>query len=303
MQSHNQTANPNAFASKGWGGRLADVLSPNSGGGLIPVSISIGGSNIWMTAEQVLAFQLSSNGPAKVDGYRFWDSNTNFKGIFDNQVTMARRNILEDAWGDVMARAIDTSAAVSTALVAPSTPVVNTVFPTSRLGGQLKMVARMIAARQAIGIKRQIFFVSMGGFDTHGGQLTDHPPLLSALDDALSAFYQSTTELGVQNHVTTFTMSDFGRTLVSNGRGSDHGWGSHHFVLGGAVQGGNVYGEFPIVSNGSTPTNVGEGRLLPTTAIEQYGATLCSWMGAGSSELDAVFPLLNRFSNRNLGFI
>jgi len=162
----------------------------------------------------------------------------------------------------------------------------------------------MISIAATTGAKRQVFFVSMNGFDTHDGLVTLHPKLMTGLADAMSAFYNATVELGVANNVTSFTASDFGRTLSGNNDGSDHGWGSMHFVMGGAVNGQRYYGTPPIIaSNG--PDDVGQGRLLPTTSVEQYAATLGKWLGVSDSDLLTILPNLTNYnaSSRNLGFV
>ncbi|MET0658288.1 MAG: DUF1501 domain-containing protein, partial [Steroidobacteraceae bacterium] len=162
--------------------------------------------------------------------------------------------------------------------------------------------ARLIGANAALGTKRQVFFVSLGGFDNHNDLIADHQRLMSRLDGAMSAFYAATVELGLANKVTTFTASDFGRTLSSNSDGSDHGWGSHHFVMGGAVNGGRFFGTAPHVSIESDD-QVGQGRLLPSTAVDQFGATLAQWFGCTPSELPGILPNVGNFSNTNLGFL
>jgi uncharacterized protein (DUF1501 family) len=179
-----------------------------------------------------------------------------------------------------------------------------TVFPTGNsLADQLKLVARMISTSNEVGAKRQVFFVSLGGFDNHDGLATIHPGLMTTVADALSAFYAATVELGVSSQVTTFTASDFGRTLTGND-GSDHGWGSMHFMLGGAVNGGRYYGSAPVVANNG-PDDVGQGRLLPSTSVDQYAATLGKWFGISDADLLTVLPNLVNWntSQRNLGFV
>jgi uncharacterized protein (DUF1501 family) len=164
------------------------------------------------------------------------------------------------------------------------------------------MVARMIAARAALGQRRQMFFVQHGGYDFHDNLMTDQGTKLRELGDAMAAFYQATAALGVDNQVTTFTASDFGRALQHNGRGSDHGWGGHHFVMGGAVQGNRVYGQFPTVAlNG--PEDSGRGALIPTTSVDEYAATLARWFGVSQSNLSLVLPNIGRFASSNLGFM
>ncbi len=200
-------------------------------------------------------------------------------------------------------RSIEANEVLTAALAAA--PALATTFPTGNsLADQLKMVARMIAAGPALGTKRQVFFVSMGGFDTHDGMLTDHPVLMTKVGAALSAFYAATTELNVADQVTSFTASDFGRTLTGNSNGSDHGWGSMHFVLGGAVKGRHFYGTAPVVASGG-PDDVGQGRLLPTTSVEQLAATLGKWLGVTDSELLSLLPNLTNYNSsvRNLGFV
>jgi len=170
------------------------------------------------------------------------------------------------------------------------------------LADQLQIVARLIAARQPLGVKRQVFMVSLGGFDTHDNQTATHAKLMGSLDFALDAFYKATVELGLADKVTTFTASDFGRTLQYNGDGSDHGWGSHHFVMGGAVNGGRYFGMAPRISM-TSPDQVGRGRLLPTVAVDQFASTLANWFGVAPSELPSMAPNIGRFSTSNLGLM
>jgi uncharacterized protein (DUF1501 family) len=161
----------------------------------------------------------------------------------------------------------------------------------------------MISTSSEIGAKRQVFFVSLGGFDNHDGLASVHPGLLTSVAGALNAFYAATVELGVADRVTTFTASDFGRTLTGND-GSDHGWGSMHFMLGGAVNGGRFYGTPPVVANDG-PDDVGQGRLLPSTSVDQYAATLAKWFGLSDTDLVALLPNLANWnaSQRTLGFV
>jgi uncharacterized protein (DUF1501 family) len=211
-------------------------------------------------------------------------------------------HIFEGEYNRVTKRSIDSESVYSAAVNAVT---LNTSFAqnnnTSGIAAQLRIVARTIAARQALGVNRQVFFVTMGGYDHHDNLMGGHNTLLSQLDFAMDAFYQATVEMGIADKVTLFTASDFGRTLSSNGDGSDHGWGGHHFVLGNAVRGGRHYGVAPEIST-TAPTQVGQGRLLPTLSVDQYGATLSSWFGAGSGELAALFPNIGNFSGTNLGF-
>ena len=210
-----------------------------------------------------------------------------------------RQTLLENELVKVSSRSINTESLVSNALA--STPAL-TAFPDTSIGKQLAMVARMIAARGALAQQRQIFFVQQGGYDFHDNLQNDQAARLKELGDALAAFYQATVSLGVQDNVTTFTASDFGRALQSNGRGSDHGWGGHHFIMGGSVQGNRVYGSFPQTALGADQ-DAGQGRLIPTTSVDEYAATLATWLGVSNSNLPDVLPNLGRFAAPNLGFM
>jgi uncharacterized protein (DUF1501 family) len=200
----------------------------------------------------------------------------------------------------VVKRSVSAQSTVSTALAA--LPPLTTPFDTANsLANQLQMVAKLIGARSGLGAKRQVYFVALGGFDMHDYLVDQHPGLLTTVNDALASFYAATVELGVADAVTTFTASDFGRTLTSNGDGSDHGWGSHHMVMGGAVKGGRFWGQLPSVSvNG--PDDVGQGRLLPTTSVDQLGATLATWMGVSATDLSVVLPHITNYSTRDMGY-
>jgi uncharacterized protein (DUF1501 family) len=184
-----------------------------------------------------------------------------------------------------------------------ASPPLVTTFPGTSIGRQLQQVARIIQLRAATGMKRQVFFCSLGGFDTHGSQAWTHWDLLTQLGDALTAFYQSTVDQGVAGQVTSFTLSEFGRSLQPSGSGSDHGWGNHQIVLGGAVQGGRVYGSFPTFALGGPNDSGSRGVWIPTTGTDQFGATLASWFGLTAGQLPAVFPNLGNFAQTNLGFV
>jgi uncharacterized protein (DUF1501 family) len=266
-------------------------------------AVSVGGSAVFLSGGSVLQYQLAPTGPVAIDGL---NGSLFGAGLVANQalrqlVTAEQPGLFENEHNRVTRRSIGAAAELSAAL--SGSPAVNTEFPKgSPLADQLRMVAHTIAARRALGLTRQVFFVSQSGYDTHNDQKDRQADLHDELAGALYAFYQATVELGVSDAVTTFTASDFGRTLTSNGDGSDHGWGSHHFVMGGAVRGGSIYGVFPEVRLG-TNEDAGSGRLLPTTSVDQYGATLGQWMGVSPANLELVFPSLSNFTERNLGFM
>jgi uncharacterized protein (DUF1501 family) len=181
-------------------------------------------------------------------------------------------------------------------------PSLSTVFPRSVLGLQLGTVARLLSVRDALATQRQIFFVGAAGFDTHDQQLARHGPLLADLSACLGAFHRATVELGISDAVTSFTQSEFGRTLTSNGDGTDHGWGGIQIVLGGAVRGRRLYGSYPSLAIGG-PDDAGGGRLIPTVSVSQYAATLARWFGVADTDLDVLAPHLRNFPERDLGLM
>jgi len=179
-----------------------------------------------------------------------------------------------------------------------------TVFPKTGIGSQLLQVAKILQVRSALGLNRQIFFCSLGGFDTHNDQIATQQTLFSQLSPAMSAFYSATVELGLAQQVTTFTMSDFSRTFQpASGGGTDHAWGSVQMMMGGAVLGADIYGTLPTFALGGPDDSGGNGRWIPTTSIDQYGATLASWFGVQASDLPAIFPNLSNFTTTKLGFL
>jgi uncharacterized protein (DUF1501 family) len=340
MQDHWETSYPQAPVNDGWGGRLADLIQ-SANTGELSVSVSTASSGVFLKGEAAFATQIGTYNAAspgtpivqRITAWRDWDVNgANPQAVYSSGITMARNNKLEDQFGDVAARSVDINNFILNALYtgpdagghyAEKIPLA-TVFPAGNpLAAQLRSVAMMIAQRNALGVKRQIFFVSVGGsFDNHSDQFdassstlkppTGAPPILygkhadqlQQLDAGLKAFYDATVELGVQNNVTTFTESDFGRTLTSNGMGSDHGWGGHHLVMGGATLGGKIFGTFHNMQIGAgNPADSGQGRLIPSYSVDQYAATLSKWMGANASDLDSVFPNLHNFPTTDLGFL
>jgi uncharacterized protein (DUF1501 family) len=282
----------------GWGGRFGDVAMGNNANSLF-TCISLAGNNVFLSGDTALQYQCSTNGaiPVKpVSSYFF--NQAELKTAFMQMLQKSSSHVLENEYNTVTKRGMNAQSIVSQGLSGVS---LRTVFPTgSNLADQLKTVAQLIGARNSLGAKRQVFMVALNGFDLHDYLDTRHAPLLKQVDEAMTAFYQATVELGVASQVTSFTASDFGRTLTSNGDGSDHGWGSHHFVVGGAVKGAAFYGTPPPVSVGDTSApedqwHVGQGRLLPSTSVDQYAATLAKWFGVSSTELPLVLPNLKNF--------
>ncbi|MGP1628780.1 MAG: DUF1501 domain-containing protein [Giesbergeria sp.] len=287
-------------AVRGWGGRLGDLAMASNTTSTF-TCINVAGNAVFLSGDTAVPYQVTPSGPIPVNGARGWLFGSAEACQALRQLMMgASPHLLANEHARVAKRSIESGELVSSALAAAQVP---TTFPTgSPLADQLALVARMIASRQALGAKRQVFFVSIGGFDTHDSQQAVHPGLLGQVGAAMAAFYQATVALGVDSQVTAFTASDFGRTLVSNNDGSDHGWGAAHFALGGAVLGGRFVGPAPVPGNNG-PDDVGQGRLLPALAVEQYAGTLARWFGVPASDLPLVLPRLSRFSEQDLGFM
>ena len=289
-------------ATSGWGGRMGDLFeSGNSNATFTCVNVS--SNAVFLSGHTAVQYQVSPSGPVALNGVKSpLFGSTTCSGALHTLVTAPRAHLFENEYTRVMSRSLVAGEALTTALAGG--PTIATVFPTGNgLADQLKLVARMISTSSEVGAKRQVFFVSLGGFDNHDGLASIHPGLLTSVADAMNAFYNATVELGVASQVTSFTASDFGRTLTGS-NGSDHGWGSMHFMLGGAVNGGRYYGTVPVVANDG-PDDVGQGRLLPSTSVDQYAATLGKWFGISDSDLLTVLPNLSHWnaSQRTLGFV
>ena len=300
QQSIWQSSSPEGSTS-GWGGRMGDLFASSNGNSTF-TCVSAAGNAVFLSGQSAVQYQVTSNGSVPISAVKNpLFGSTACSDALRAMVTAPRTHLFEAEHARIMSRSITADSQLTLAL-AGNTPLA-TVFPSGNsLAAQLNMVARMIAARNNLGAKRQVFFVSLGGFDTHDGLVDDHPALLAQVGPALTAFYNATNELGIADQVTTFTASDFGRTLTTDGDGSDHGWGSMHFVIGGAVRGKAFYGTPPVVANNG-PDDVGQGRLLPSISVDQFGATLGTWFGVSDSELATVMPNLANYSTRNLGFL
>lgn len=292
-----QTSIAQGHSPTGWAGRAADyIASANVNTSSFPPFFSVAGNSIEGigTLTQPVALAPGSNmslqGPA-----------SGIAAINSLLTTESGVNLVQSA-NDTLNHSISDAAALASAL--GKSTALKTVFPTTSIGQQLQQVAQIIQVQSYLGMRRQIFFCSLGGFDTHAGELEAHNTLYPQLSPALLAFYNATQELGMAQNVTTFTESDFSRTFQpTTTDGSDHAWGSHHLVLGGAVKGGQVFGQFPTFELGGPSDTDTRGRWIPTTSIDQYGATLCNWFGIPSGALAAVFPNLANFPVANIGFL
>ena len=282
-------------ASLGWGGRMGDLLySQNATSAFTCISAS--GNAVYLSGSNVIQYQVSSGGAVSISGVTgslFGSSSAS--AAYRNLLTRSTggANLMEDELGVITGRSITANEQLAAALPAAST--LNPAIPANNgLATQLAVVARVIAANATLGTTRQVFFVSLGGFDNHDFLLTQHAARMTQLNDAVAAFYAWLDQLGMQNQVTLFTASDFGRTLTSNGDGSDHGWGSHHFVVGGSVLGGDVYGTFTPTTYG-TSVDVGQGNMIPGVAVDQYAATFARWMGLSDANVQYVLPNVVNF--------
>jgi len=304
---HWQTSLPDQPARTGWGGRVADLLTSLNENARISMSISVAGTNTFQVGKVVTQYQVSPEGPVGLTSYVPADQGADASSnAIRSLLARSYGNLFERGYSGIVKRALDNQELLSGAL--SGAPALTTQFPDTDLGTQLKMIAQLISVRETLGLRRQVFFCAGQGYDTHGGQVGTtaldgtQADLLTELDGALTAFDAAMNELHVADTVTTFTASDFGRTFIPNGDGSDHGWGSHHFVLGGAVKGGRIYGQLPTLAVGG-PNDAGDGRWIPTTSVDEYSATLARWFGVAQSDLPLVLPNLGRFATQDLGFM
>jgi uncharacterized protein (DUF1501 family) len=292
----------NVPSKTGWAGRMADLIRSGVAEQQMATNASLFGTNLFQSADETVAYVMGQNGPIQFEGFSTTPGDILYeqRQAFLRIVDAPHDSIYERGFADVQRRAIDAADTVSAAI--DNVPPLTTVFPQSQLGNQLMTVARLIAARGDLGMQRQVFFVATGGFDSHDDQNQNQPGLLGGISDAIAAFHDATVELGIQDSVTTFTQSDFGRTLTSNGDGTDHAWGGNQLVVGGAVNGGDLYGSFPLLEIGG-PEDVGGGRMIPSTSADQYAATLARWFGILDADLDVVAPHIANFAQRDLGFM
>lgn len=321
--THWQTSLPDQPPRTGWGGRVADLLHPlqyelsggipTSNASKIALCTSLAGSNTFETGNTFAQYAVSTSGAITLSS----GLSTAHKQRMKNILALPDNNLQITAFADVTESALATGDLLNASIAATSATGYWLVpFPNTSLGNQLKMVARLIQARSPLNMKRQIFFTSVGGYDTHTSQVgntaapTDptvgsHANLLNEISEAVFAFQRAMEQLAIGDKVTSFTMSDFGRTFKTNGQGSDHAWGSHHFVVGGAVKGNRTYGTFPVLSvtgPDAVPTS-NEGRWIPKTSVDEYSATLAKWFGVSQSNLGVVFPNLGRFASPDMGFM
>ncbi|MDJ0939095.1 MAG: DUF1501 domain-containing protein [Woeseiaceae bacterium] len=290
-----QTAVPNARIAQGWGGRIADIMQDVNVMNGVSMNISLSGSNVFQSGNQVGEYSIDTSGDG-APGINAYDDGTDYglfrKRMVDEMLAVQQDNIFRREYSRRLRGAIDAQSVFVDAL--QTTPDLATQFSPGYFSQALRQIARVIGARDALGATRQTFFVTVGGWDHHDDVLDNQAAMLPMISAGLQEFRDALVELQVFNEVTTFTTSDFGRTLTSNGKGSDHGWGGHHIVMGGAVNGGTIYGEYPTLS-ATNPLDVGRGVYAPTTSVDEYFAELALWLGVSTSELDTVLPNVRTF--------
>jgi uncharacterized protein (DUF1501 family) len=301
QEAQMQTAIFDKVSDTGWAGRMADKIQAVYGGNF-PIIISLAGTNVFCEGVVAQAIQSNGNPTQLLNGY-YGDAESNARfGALQSLLTFDTGLTLIQAASSTTGNAIQNGQTLATALASAS-PLVTQFPQNSYFASQLQQVAKIIQVRSALGLARQIFFVSMGGFDTHTNQLSQQDSLFNDLNQSLSAFYQATVEMGVAPNVTAFTLSDFGRTYSPNSNGTDHAWGSHHLIMGGAVKGGDFYGKFPTLAVNGPDDATGQGRWVPSTSLDQYAATLASWFGVATADLPSIFPNLGNFASPTLGIM
>ncbi|MGJ8662934.1 MAG: DUF1501 domain-containing protein [Marinicella sp.] len=300
-----QTSIADQPSVSGWTGRIADLLhSSTNNDNALSMNISLAGNNPLQVGELINQYHLTNEGSVSLNDVMYGDGPERLAAI-QSLFDQPQSNLFQQGYADIFNRSIELDQVISAALT-NSLPL-DTEFPQQEgwntLSSQLEMVARMINIQSTLGMNRQVFYVKLGGFDNHDNHLNDHAIGMQNMDGAITAFQAAMAELNLENDVTLFTASDFSRTWVSNGQGSDHGWGASHFVIGGAVNGGDFYGDMPVIEVGSTDAISSHGRTIPTIAVDEYAATLSQWFGVASGQVSDIFPNIGRFNTSDLGFL
>lgn len=299
-----QTSMPHQRSGIGWAGRVADILQDLNANQAVPMNISLDGSNVWQTGDDVAEYSITPNGAVALSNYRFgWQQYDAVAQAFsqgvDSQLAQQYGNVLMQTFNARKKSALDAYDSFATAS-APALPG-GVSFPSTYLGSRLQMVARAIQGRNTLGATRQTFFLNWGGWDHHSGVLGYQAAMLPQVSAAIGAFYQALVAMGVEDQVTLFTASDFGRTLTSNGQGSDHAWGGNQLVVGGSVIGRRIYGQYPnLAVNPSSgpevnPLDTGLGRMIPTTSCDEFFAELALWLGVAPGDLPVILPNIGNF--------
>lgn len=291
----------------GWGGRIADLLDSRLRNQSLSINVSLAGQTYFQAGDVAKPYVMGTNGPTSFSAFPSSSigaaRRTAFESALASTLSASSATVYERAFAGIQQRAVQFADRLSTAIAGSQSFVsLPNTGNLSTLQQQLRTVAKIISMRQSLGLSRQIFFVSVGGFDQHDDLLADQPGLLGNVSTSIKSFFDALDEIGMGTNVTLFTHSDFGRTLTSNGDGSDHAWGGVQLIAGGAVRGGRMYGNYPLLETGG-PADVGGGRIIPTTSSDQYAATLAQWFGVDEQNLAKVAPNVDNFATRNLGFM
>ena len=293
---HWQTSVPDKRTGFGWGGRTSDLLHSLNNNDTISMNISLSGTNLFQTGTTLTEYSVVSwgNGAVQIHGHDDigWSRHVLQNAAIESMLDLQYQNLFDQTFANTTRAAINGADMFSTAIEG-LTPL-TTYFSDNELSNNLAMIAKTIAARKTLGFRRQTFFVLLGGWDHHDEVLDSQMAMLSVVSKGMKEFNDAMIELGVHREVTTFTASDFGRTLTSNGQGSDHAWGGNHMVMGGSVKGGRIYGTYPALYE-NNPLDTGRGRLIPTTSCDEYFAEMALWFGVDPTDLDMVFPNIGRF--------
>lgn len=291
-----QTSIPDRASGLGWGGRAADLLASLNENQRISMNISLSGSNVWQAGNEVVEYSITPYGSIGIDGTEgTWNYNHIRGAAIDSQLDLQYKNLFEQTFVGKTRGGMETHHLFMNAI--NSAPTLTTPFPAdSWLGEELRMIARVISAHSLLDVRRQTFFVMYGGWDHHDEVINNQQEMLGEVSACIGAFQAAMAELGMAQNVTLFTASDFGRTLTSNGAGSDHAWGGNHIVTGGAVAGRRIFGQYPDLFE-DNPLDTGRGRLIPTTSVDEYFADLALWFGVDRSNLPLVLPNIGRFYN------
>lgn len=299
-----QTSIPHSRSGIGWIGRAADLLKDLNQNQAVPMNISLDGSNVLQTGNSVAEYSITPDGAIALNGYspryeQWRDMQNAMSTAVDSQLTLRYGNLLMQTFADRKRKAIEAYETFAAA-AEPDLPA-GVTFPDTFLGRRLRMIAKAIQGRAAMGARRQTYFIHWGGWDHHNNVIDGQAEMLPQLSAAVGAFQNAMAAINAEQNVTLFTASDFGRTLTSNNRGSDHAWGGNQFVIGGAVQGRRIFGEYPSLAinpeQGAevNPLDTGRGRFIPTTSCDQYFAELALWLGVNRSDLPTILPNIRNF--------
>ena len=298
---HWQTLVPQVRGSspKGWAGRMAEVMAHANQQNNISMNISLSGTNVLQTGNSTVPYITHPSGVVELSHYK---DDPTLQLTVDNLLSSHYYNIYSKTLAQSNKRSIDTSMFFKDAMNHPD--IENPYDPSTTIdmsdtAARMSMITKIIESRAALGMNRQIFFVEKGGWDLHNEVVSPHSQLFSEINEAIKIFWENIVALGLENNVILYTASDFGRTLSSNGSGSDHAWGGNHFIIGGSANGGKIYGNYPSLAMGG-PLDIGRGRVLPTTSVDAYMAEIAGWFGVPQSELATVIPNIHNFNLSNL---